>query len=431
MRKFPIAPFRRSQTKFDTDGSMKVCILTYTAAWGGMELHTVGLANTLRKRGHEVVIVQLAHDCFSAFKGELIRGIELVSVSLPKPINRMTWFQWRQTMASFRADVCVFEKGELDSGSLSLDLAARASFLSYVTIEQLTCDPIPPRSSRQYFCGSVSGLGLWWYRLLLARHSRSLAPHRIVCVSEFGRRQLIEQYRFPPRKLVTIHNGFDASRFERNQHRGQEMRARWGIPETALLFGAVGRLSKIKGFDTAIELFRELTLRYPGRDMRLVLVGRGRAEEDFRRQAVEAGVGHRVIFPGFTDRPWEAYPAFDVFIMPSLNEGLPLALLEAMASGCPAIAMGVGGVPEVMPDPNFGWLVPPGNRKGFFEAMEAVVSQSVTALSEMGLKARHHVLSNFRSEDQFLKHGKLIENEYRLRKAGWLGVREGEYSRLV
>ncbi len=382
-----------------------------------MEVHTVGLAKTLRDRGHQVAIVQLAHDFYSPVTSELGCGIEVINIPSNKPISRMSCFEWRQTMTSLTADVCVFEKGDLDSGNLSLDLAARAKFRRYVTIEQLTCDPMPPRSSKQYLGGSVSGLGLWWYRLFLARHSRSLAPHRIVCVSEFARRQLMEQYRFPARKLVTIHNGFDASLFRRDHHYGREMRARWGIPENALVFGAMARLSKIKGFDIAIELFRELTLRYPGRDMRLALVGRGRAEQDFRVQATEAGVGHLVVFPGFTDRPWEVYPAFDVFIMPSLNEGLPLALLEAMASGCPPIAMEVGGVPEVVSDPSFGWVVPAASGKSFFAAMEAVVFQSAAELSAMGLKARQHVLSHFRAEEQFLKHAMLLEDECMREKA--------------
>lgn len=398
---------------------MKVSILSESVAWGGTEVHTVGLAETLLDRGHEVTVVQLCNNFFGRFRTDPRNSINIIDVPLSKPVKRVTVLEWIRVLTALQADVCVFEKGSLDSGSVSLDVAARTVFCSYITIEQLTCVPKPSIVSGRYLGGLVRGLGLWWYRILLMRHLRSYWPHRIVCVSDFTKKQLIEQYGFPARKLAVIHNGFDELRFKRNPDLRREVRSRWNIPQEAVVFGAVARLNIVKGLYIAIELFRELGSKYPELDMRLVLVGEGPLEDMLKRQADQAGIGDRVLFPGFTHRPWEAYSAFDVFLMPSLNEGLPLALLEAMASECSPIAMGVGGVPEVVTHPNLGWLVRPGDRDGFLKAMETAAQSGAVALNEIGQRGRQHVLSHFKSQDQFLKHVTLIENEFEAR-GSWL-----------
>ncbi|HWP59912.1 MAG TPA: glycosyltransferase family 4 protein [Candidatus Acidoferrales bacterium] len=392
---------------------MKICFLTSTSEWGGTEVHTVGLAETLEARGHEVVVAQLGHDVYRSVRLDPRRKIRIAEVPLTQPVEKIGWRRWLRILEPFRGDVCVFEKGDLDTGSLQLDLAARKLFRRYITVEQLTCEPMPPKTSRRHFHGLVPGLSLWWYQMFVMRHLRSLAPHKIVCVSDFTRRNLVEHYRFPQGKLVTIHNGFDAPRFSRSREHRAETRRRWAIPDDALAIGAVGRLKKVKGFDLAIELFRRLVAALPQRDMRLVLVGGGPIEQELERQAQAAGLDGRVLFPGFTERPWEAYPALDVFIMPSTNEGLPLALLEAMASGCCPIAMGVGGVPEVLTRPDVGWLVDPGDREGFYRAMESAARADPEGLRGMGERARGHVLSRFTARALFAKHADLIEGEFR------------------
>ncbi|MGH7847292.1 MAG: glycosyltransferase family 4 protein, partial [Candidatus Binatia bacterium] len=144
-------------------------------------------------------------------------------------------------------------------------------------------------------------------------------------------------------------------------------------------------------------------------------------EGSLRQQAKAAGVMPSVVFPGFTNRPWEALCALDVFIMPSLNEGLPLALLEAMASGCCPIAMGVGGVPEVITRNDLGWLIDAGDCEKFYQAMEGAARSDPEALLGMGQRAREYVLSHFTAEALFAQHADLIEKSFQPGNgvAGW------------
>jgi glycosyltransferase involved in cell wall biosynthesis len=179
------------------------------------------------------------------------------------------------------------------------------------------------------------------------------------------------------------------------------------------VFGAIGRLHPWKGFDLALESFRKLISSAPGRDVWFVLVGNGPEQDALKRLAEGPEVKGKVRLTGFTDRPWEIYPAFDVFLMPSHKEGLPLSLLEAMACGCCPIAMGVGGIPEVITGPGLGWLVQPNDRPGFFEAMKEAAEIGPDRLREMGRKARERIVMHFEARRQFSALANLIEKECR------------------
>jgi hypothetical protein len=194
---------------------------------------------------------------------------------------------------------------------------------------------------------------------------------------------------------VTVHNGIDMGTFRRDPRWRDATREAWGIPRDALVFGAVGRLDPVKGYDLAIEAFEKVTRRLGSRDVRLVLVGEGPARAELDRLVRDKGLGDRVLFPGFTDRPQEVYPALDVFVMPSLNEGLPLALVEAMASECCPIATNVGGVPEVIVDSTLGWIVPSGDRSRFADAMCEATRLDPQEMTRMGQRARTYVASRF------------------------------------
>jgi glycosyltransferase involved in cell wall biosynthesis len=123
----------------------------------------------------------------------------------------------------------------------------------------------------------------------------------------------------------------------------------------------------------------------------------------------ENGLEDSVKFPGSTERPWEIYPGFDVFLMPSLLEGLPHALLEAMASGCPPIATAVGGVPEIITSQDMGWLVDEGDSGGFLSAMRQAAECSTDELVEMGRRAREKVVSDFDGKLLLARLADLIE----------------------
>ena len=330
-------------------------------------------------------------------------------MQLPSSLEKLTFSESLGLLKGLGNDVGVFEKGELDSANWRFDFAARFYFKRYVSIEQLICAAMPLRVSQSHLGGVLPGLGLWWYWTYWNRFARSIGPHSVVCVSEAVRSRLVNDYRFSPQKTITIHNGIDTSKFRPDPRVRAAARYGWGIPSEDMVFGAVGRLAPVKAYDVAIAAFKELKLTIRDRGLWLVLVGDGPSRVELEGLVKKNGLVGSVIFPGSTERPWEIYPGFDVFIMPSLSEGLPLSLLEAMASGCPPIANGVGGIPEVVTNPHMGWLIPEGDRDGFWAAMAEAVACPVDRLLEMGKRTRERVIFHFDADVLLQRLADLIE----------------------
>ncbi len=391
---------------------MKVSILTETAAWGGAEVHTVGLANFLAGRGHEVSVVALGHDVFDRLADRPDLPFRVCKMAPGRAIGRIGFRQWRGLLKGISGDVCVLARWGLGVGSLRLDLAARLQFDRYIVIEHSSGE-LPPRSSRRHLGGLLPGLGLWWYRAVLLWYLRSVLSTRVVCVSEATRRQMIRQFRVPAGKLVTVHDGIDTERFVPNTRFRAERRRAWGIGVEALVFGAVSRLSYEKGLDIAIDAFARLRSRRPGQEMHLVLVGEGAERARLQEQARAAGVGGQVHFPGFTAAPWEAYCGLDFFLMPSRDEALGLSLLEAMACGCCPIATAVGGIPEVVGDPSRGWLVPRDDAAAFLEAMDGAAQTGPAERAALARRGREHVREHFDAHRQYAALADLIERDGR------------------
>jgi glycosyltransferase involved in cell wall biosynthesis len=390
---------------------MEVSILTATIGWGGAESHTVGMVKELQRKDHKVSIVQLGHDLYSNKILDKNHETEFIRFEVSGPPGSMGLLKSLLLLRKVKGQVCVFPKGNFAAGSWGLDIAARISFPQYITIEHSPCQALPKKASKRYLWGLLPGIGLWWYRIRLSRLLRSIGPHHVICVSDAVREGLIEHCGFASSKISTIHNGIDPCRFQPLLENRSARRAEWGIPHHALVFGAVGRLEREKGYDIGLGLVGRLVADFPNRDIRLVIIGDGSKEDELRRISSQAGLQERVKFISFTERTWQCYPAFDVLIMPSRIEGLPLVLLEAMACGCPPIAMAVGGIPEVITDESIGWLVKPGDKSEFFSAMKKVVESDPGRLAEMGRRARERVVSHFNARTQFSKLIKVIENE--------------------
>lgn len=167
---------------------------------------------------------------------------------------------------------------------------------------------------------------------------------------------------------VLIH-GIDADR----QRPGSRPAARrlLGLPEDAVVIGTVGNLTPKKDQSTLLCAFRALHDSHP--HSRLVVVGTGPLRPALERQARELGLQGSVLFAGMRDDVAEILPAFDVFALSSLFEGLSIALVEALAAGVPAVVTAVGGMPEVITHEREGLLVEPGDPAVLARAVERLL----------------------------------------------------------
>jgi glycosyltransferase involved in cell wall biosynthesis len=178
-----------------------------------------------------------------------------------------------------------------------------------------------------------------------------------VAVSAATREALVESG-VDPARVRLVENAIDVEAAAADARAGRvPLRAAFGATDGDLVVLALGRLSPEKGHAVLVEAFREVVARVPA--ARLVLVGDGVLEPALRRAA--APLGERVVFAGWRADPGHCLGAADVFALPSLREGLPLAVLEAMAAGVPVVASAVGGVPAALADGAAGVLVPPGD----------------------------------------------------------------------
>lgn len=225
------------------------------------------------------------------------------------------------------------------------------------------------------------------YRLAgwLARLGR---VQRVIAVAHSDARLLRTGGLREPRMQV-IHNGVPDPGSE-----AIDWRQMLGWPAETPVVGAVGRLETPKGFDILLEAFARLRPDdYPA-PPRLVIVGDGSERDNLQRQSQELGLEERVHFAGFRDDSSRAFGGFDVTVIPSRQDGLPLVCLEAMGAGCPVIASDAGGLPEMVEDGVTGRVVPAGDVTALADALEQIVKDPELA-GRMGEAGRARFLAEF------------------------------------
>ena len=215
---------------------------------------------------------------------------------------------------------------------------------------------------------------------------------RVIAVCEPARQVEIKVAGSSSSKVVTIHNGIDTTRFSPRARPDLQMRSSLGIPSDALLMGCIGRLHPQKGLTDLLLATAELKRKMP--PIRLLLVGDGELRESLDRQSHDLGLSDTVIFAGLrTDVP-DILATMDLFVLPSLWEGMPNVVLEAMAAGLPVVATAVGGTPELVVDGETGLLVPPGDPRALALSSERLLRDPALR-REMGRAGLERVKKSF------------------------------------
>ncbi len=215
-------------------------------------------------------------------------------------------------------------------------------------------------------------------RLAVAAASRSA---RVIFVSEASRRGFAASYRVRSTWTV-LHNGIDLTEFRPGP---RPLPAELEIPLGAPVVTIVGRLGDGKGHSHAVAAWPAVLDGVP--DARLLLVGDGDYEHALRRQAATLGVGHRVVFAGRRTDVAAILNGSTLSCLPTRNEALPTALIEAAACGVPVVASAVSGVLEVIKDGETGLLVPYGDEQRLAAAVIALL-QDAGRRTAMGRAAR-------------------------------------------
>ncbi len=178
-----------------------------------------------------------------------------------------------------------------------------------------------------------------------------------------------------PEQFVRIESGVDFTRFERIGESDKDaVRASLGLPFSAFLIGSVGRLEPVKGHKYLLQAFSLLAPRFP--HLHLALVGEGEELPRLQTLTFREGLSDRVHFLGWRDDIPTLLQTFDLFVFPSLNEGMGRALVEAMAAGLPIVASRAGGIPEVLGEGEAGLLVEAGSASALAQGIEKLLLDS-------------------------------------------------------
>ncbi len=216
---------------------------------------------------------------------------------------------------------------------------------------------------------------------------------RFIVVSEQNRGEQISFGR-SARKLLLIRNGIDVKRFvDDPSTRSTETRAALGVAPDAFVVGAVGRLSHQKSLGTLLDAVGLLATSHP--EVVVVLAGEGGDEQSLRQRAADLGIADRVVFAGHVDDPRALISEIDVIVMPSIFEGLPLALLESMSLARPCVVSDLPNMIEAVGDDGTcGLVARVGDPASFASAIGRLLDEPGLA-ERIGRNARDRALSEF------------------------------------
>jgi glycosyltransferase involved in cell wall biosynthesis len=204
----------------------------------------------------------------------------------------------------------------------------------------------------------------------------------------------------PAEKIKTIANGIDVPAFEHAQP----------LPllkaEGSTVVGVVARLDLKKGFEYLLQAARELRKQFA--DLKIVIAGEGPDRDKIEHIVQQYGLQSSVVLAGQQSNMPAVYAAMDIFVLPSLNEGLPMTLLEAMAASKPVIATRVGAIPSVINDGKNGLLVNAKDPESLRNAIASLLSDPERC-QRMGDQAHAWVRQNYTSEAMALKYREMYE----------------------
>jgi glycosyltransferase involved in cell wall biosynthesis len=245
--------------------------------------------------------------------------------------------------------------------------------------------------------GRRSGAKLLFYTFLDGFIVRR--ADKVIAVSEEIRKRM-KRAGIAEEKICLIDNGVNLDRFPSSAD-PNTIKESLGIDREAQVIGTVGALTLEKGHVYLLRAAAKVIKTFPRAVF--LLVGDGKERLNLATSVSQLGIQDNVIFTGMRKDVPEILPILDVFLLPSLNEGLPMALLEAQAARVPTVSTRVGGIPAVVEDGTTGILIPPKDSDAIVQAISRMLLDRKTAL-EMGQKGCERVRDHFSSQTMASKY---------------------------
>ena len=353
--------------------NMRIVIVVNSVEMGGVEEHVRQIATGLVERDARVTVIvpeEPAIDPLARAAVEAGVVVERLTLSrgMLRPSGLKRLGRYVQLLRALRPNLVHMHLVGFDGGRWALLGAMLARVPSVVcTIH------VAPRDRQPW-------------KMRLGRALQTPFVDRYIAVSQASRDRLVQYLGVPQSRIVVVPNAVELDRFETPAAPGRSaVRAQWGIPADAPVLGVLARLSPQKGLTYLVSAMPAILAEHP--DTYVLVVGEGYLRPDLEAQARSLGVEERVLLVGYRQNVVDYLRASDLFVLPSLFEGMPLSILEAMGAGLPVIATAVDGTPEVVVHGETGLLVPPERPADLAEAVNRLLSDRALA-ARMGQAGR-------------------------------------------
>ena len=356
------------------DKRIKILQIVEGFGWGGAEKKLLELVKAMDKKYYNTIICSLG--LTKHIQQEFDNaGFKVITLPRKGKIDLGLVFKLANLMKREKIDIIMTTLFYADFlGPLAAKIAGVKAIISWETV-----------SSPEW---------LVWRRLLGYRFANKFC-NKVVAVSEATKNFLIQERGVPENKVEVIKYGVDLNKY--NIIGDKNPRELIGLNVEDKVIGMVGRLNSQKGHIYLINAARDIVKFYP--DVKFVIVGEGILKNELIDQVKAYNLKRNFLFLGYRKDVNYILGAFDIFVLPSLYEGLPNAILEAMAVGKPVVATAVDGTTEIIEDGKTGLLIPPKDPSQLKNALLKLLSNKTMA-AEMGLNGRKRVEKIFSLERQ-------------------------------
>jgi glycosyltransferase involved in cell wall biosynthesis len=378
---------------------VKVCFLSpeYLPLSGGTGAYVYYLSNELMKRGNSACIVtgydesrdvkiNEQHHVFflKTPKAPVVKSF-LFAASAFRKLNQMR--------GRFPVDIAHVNLPLVPSFAVPSGFGKTLISTVHSTwkgeAEAIKGEPYSRLNSNEKFMVSFN----WFLRIFEEKMLER--SNKIIAVSDFTRRELLQYYKVKEDKIRVIHNGVNVDKFQPAGDK-RKVKEELGFSPDDIAILSVGRLYARKGLFTLIESMPAVVRRFPR--ARFIISGKGQSDEMKKlvSHATRLGVKDNIIFTGYfpDSKLPKLYQAADVFAFSTFYENLPFAVLEALSSGLPVVTTNVGGIPEMIESGRNGFLVQPFNARELSDRVLYYLEHPAVA-SEMALLARKTILERF------------------------------------
>jgi len=359
---------------------LNILILTTHVNTGGITSYILTLGEGLVKKGHKVLVAASGGDCVSRFQDAGMRFVE-INIRTKSEVHPKLLLAWGPLNRLVREENINIIHAQTRVTQVLGCVLGRACGVQMVT----TCHGFfRPR----------------WFRKTFPCWGQA-----VIAISQPVARHLNQDLGQDPKKIHLIANGIDLDRFVVTQESKRlSLRQKWNMGGKVI--GIIARLSDVKGIDILIKAMPFVLKEIPTAN--LMIVGQGPQEAYLHRLTQELSLSAHVRFENIVNRTEELLPIFDVFIMPSLMEGLGLSVMEAQACGIPVVASRVGGLVDLIEDGKSGYLVASHDPAALADRIIEVLKNSDGA-RVMAQEARSNIEHRFSAESMVNQTFKIYE----------------------